>query len=214
MKNFKWQMALYREKRVLVRACRRAGKTVAALEWLRGAGENAIFVTINQTMVRVALQTASILFGEDIKHIQQSGQIVFEDGQTVRFVSASNTKKVRGMRVDTVVFDDIGSIKKQSIKDVLDTVKHLDDFYLFGAYSVVTQDGLKWFEEKGDVAGVTYKTVDYLDLLEDGVFSASNIRDIKGMLTPKAFSEEFGPYEVEKKQKRKNINYKHLLDAQ
>jgi hypothetical protein len=211
MSNFNWQEEAISKQRVLVRAARRAGKSEAAIRWARKAGRRVLFAVPYEAMIQTNLYTMAAMYESEVTRVTKNPAVIdFVDGTRVEFVAIRNEFAVRGVRVDAVVLDEIGEMTDSAVMTVMMCAAHVADFKFFATYSSAPKNGVKRIFKLEDVH---YVTVDYLDLLENGILSADTVRDIQSFVSAKSFKEEFGPYLRTEVKKRKNIFFKHLLDA-
>jgi hypothetical protein len=212
MSNFKWQDEAISKRRVLLRGSRASGKTYAAIQWARKAGRRVLFGTPYEAMIQSIMDTMYHMYRDEVVLFQPGRKmIVFNDGTQIDFVSVRNELdfKMHGLRVDAIVLDDIGDMTDDAVVTIAMSAAHIYNFKFFATYSTERKSGVKRLSKLEDVE---YVTVDYLDLLENGILSASAVRDIKNYMSPKTFKEEFGPYDYKRTGPLKNVFFKHLLD--
>lgn len=210
----KWQEEALTKNRVIVRATRQAGKTYTAVKWARNAGKEVLFGVPYKQMVSPVVDLFKRLYQEEIELAQRNtGRITFLDGTHIQVAALQNEFSVRGKRVDAVVLDDVGEMNEDAVVSAMMCAAHVRDFKFFAAYSVIHKNGIKRIERLESVSSVDHIVVDYLDLLEEGVVTAEQMRQIWEMYTPSGFGAEFGPYLKDRpKNKMTNKLFKHLLN--
>lgn len=211
MKNWK-QQALAR-RRVVVRTARRAGKTSTAVKWARSAGKRVLYVVPYETMGHHAFEDMRRCYQGEIQSTTTNPhRITFTDGNEVHFLSRID--QARGARYDAVVIDEVSYLNEDDVILALATAADQIDFPFFVTHTKELGRGTaKRFKKMEEVAPIDYISIDYLDLLQDGVYLASDVRTVKDTLSAHAFEEEYGPW-FAKEAKPRNSFFKHLLDKE
>ena len=203
----KWHEEALKHDRVLARVSRRGGKSTAAMKWARQAGKTVLYCVPTRGLVQETVNSIAAMYKDEVQMVRKSpGEIRFHDGQVIHVMVAN--ENVRGRRVDAVVFDELSHMTEDQALAAYATAIHANPLpKFFATYStLIKKGGVKLLEKAEDVHHVS---VDYLDLLEEGIFLAEFVRQVQRVLSPKQFKEEFGPYEQVKK--RTNSMFKHLL---
>lgn len=210
---YKWQEQAVSNRRVVVRASRRAGKTRAALSWAKAAGNRVLYVVPYQTMVSLAFEEFILKEGASIQEARKNPyQLILDDGTHIDFTS--QTSQLRGTRYDAVVIDDAQYINENSFIEALATAAGQIDFPFFVTHSGALPGSIrKRLEKIEEIVAVEHVQVDFLDLIEQGVYSAKDMRAIHEVVTKKSIEDEYGPWGPHEKKPR-NSFFKHLLDKE
>lgn len=203
----KWHEEALKKDRVLARISRRGGKTMGAIKWARQAGDNVLYCVPAHGFINDIISVIQSMYPEDIHSVRKDpAQVRFHDGQVIHIAVPS--ERTRGRRMDAVVLDELSAMSEQQAFIAYTTAIHNNPMpKFFATYSTLYKKGGVKFLEKAE--GVHHVTVDYLDLLEEGVFLAEFVRQVQGFIDAKQFKQEFGPYEQIKK--KTNSMFKHLL---
>jgi hypothetical protein len=206
MLNYKWQKEAISKHMVLVRAARRSGKTYAAVQWARKAGKRVLYVVPFSGMVESVINSFVNLYPMGLHTVQKNrGYIAWADGTEIDVIAQSE-HAVRGRRIDAVVLDEAGYIDDKFLVRVL---MCCTADKLFAVYTVDKTKSVKLIQE---MPMVEHMSVDYLDMIEQGIFTAADIRQYKDYVTHEVFEAEFGPFPRTDKQGT-NKYYKYLLDG-
>lgn len=202
MKNFKWQKEALGHESIIVRASRCAGKTTAALQWARSAGRRVLFVVAYEANISPAMNSFIQMYNREISRYQANPSVVeMIDGTIITFI-ASTSNAMRGLRIDAIVLDEAAHMIEENAWLACTRV---ETEAIFVTYS---GRGGKMIDVLAQAPEMHVMTVDYLDLLAEGVYKPERVRMIQAELDPDVFADEFGPFEAKK---RTNKLYKHLL---
>lgn len=204
--NFYWQNEATNARRVLVRGCRQSGKTYAACTWARSAGGPILFVVNSELDTRFVRDGIMAHISEGELHSYTRNEVTFANGSKITILP-STSQSIRGMRFSSVVLQDIDKMGDSELIHILSRMDRAD-FKLFASYTGHRSKAVQMLE---DVEGMTFVTVDYLDLLESGVFNAEDIRGLQAVMTEKNFSNEFGPYDKQTQKTMTNKSFSYLL---
>lgn len=202
-----WKNEVEREDRVLFRGCRQSGKTLMAARWARRAqGQTLVLVANEQNRKQMMEMLLTTCERKDIRSYS-SEEVKFTNGNQV-FLRVAGSDTVRGLLIDNIAVDGADEMSENDLLQALHRVQ-APDFGLFASYTSHRSGAVKLCERVGDMKRVT---VDYLDLLEQGVFRADDIRELRKMMRWNRFAEEFGPYEKERQRTLTNRSFSYLLD--
>jgi len=212
----RWQEKVQKHERVVVKGCRRSGKTYGALKWAAQAGSRVLMVVPFTAGVTHAKYTAEAIFQDEIIEIlRTSGGIAIKlkGDRLIWVVSHTLVESTRGLRVDAVVVDEAQRLDEEHIYNVLATMMTgTVKFFVTYTSALMPQ------EKKNIMAWERLKphrvTIDYLDLLEAGVLYASHIRELHGSMSAYQFEQEMGPFKREKNEGYTNEDFRFLLSEQ
>ena len=209
----KWTDEAIQKERVLVQAARRAGKSYTALKWALEIGVgNILFVSHSEQMSLHAFETLVQNFKDKVERIERTNKRVgLLNGTMIHFVHGS-PESTRGLRMDAVVLDDMGYMSDMDVCLYFAVAAARPDFPFFATYTKDYRGGVKRIKKMENVAPVHTITVDYLDMLEEGLITAKDVRDLMKATSEKIFKEELGPFYPEERLTLKNKMFKHLLN--
>lgn len=139
-----------------------------------------------------------------ITAVKSNRYIKLENGTQIHVMQAT-ARHIAGMRVDAIVFDEVGCMNRESVINFMTRLS--GSRKILALYTMNTLDGLEILEGME----AHHVSVDYLDLLENGILSSDDVRNIYSSMTHAAFEREMGPYEKPKNKVYRNKDYKHLL---
>lgn len=203
--KFEWAEQMKNHKRVLMRGARRSGKTYAAVEWAYAAEESVVFVGSTQSN-KEARELLLARSSRDEIFSHSRTEIVYANQKTVRFLEDGELY-VRGLEIRNLVLDNADTLDNAYLLALFGRVRH--PLNLFATYGWRRSAAVKTLEQ---VEGVHFVSVDYLDLLETQAVKASDIRELKLMMSPEHFAAEFGPYEKKTQKVITNRSLKYLLE--
>lgn len=203
--RFEWEEDIKDQRRVLMRGARRSGKTYAAVTWAHEAEKSVVFIGTdsgNEEAHQLLLARSS---REDILGYSRN-EIEYRNGKKIRFLTVGETA-VQGLVIENLVLDNADTLDSAYLLSVFSRVRH--PVNIFATYGWRRSSAVKTLEQ---VEGMHFVTRDYLDLLQDQVVEAKDIRELKLMMTPEHFAAEFGPYEKTTQKTITNRSMNYLLE--
>lgn len=206
--KIKWQEQVLKSdvKCVVAHVARKAGKTFTAIQWARAQkGRSVVYITDNTQQATMIASAMNHMYQEEVERfVKGPCRVTFKDGTVVRFASSNVAEgALRGTRFDALIVDDA----RFTMDDFLATgIVGVQKFFFIGT---VLSSFVRQFASTLDENEVIVLTVDYLDLLAEGYFSADEIRHLVANTEPEYFKKEMGPFERPKK--KENADYLHLL---
>lgn len=195
-----------------LRGCRLSGKTEAGILFaieraLAAPKSKVVFVTAfdsSRELEKTARECGS-------KFSNKTGnKLHLVNESTIEFMSARSMEIRKGLKADALVVDNMNCFKMDEAYGALVYVagnKKMDVLITSTGTKGTGEKMLKELQKNNEVFVHNY---DYLDLIEEGKMTASNVRELKASMSKKTFKNEFGPY-YERDVKLTNEQLKDLL---
>lgn len=208
MEYLKWQKEVLdsKAKHIVAQVCRRSGKTTVATDWAVQESKRRYGIHIGCSVAYIVNteDQKRLVFGEIMAQCGSSvsaaflseGKVSFSWGGTIIILTKHQVGfNTRGQCFDAAVFDDAGYMEDKVYEEVLPRLMNRSDYRVLILTGRLSQGSIA-YKVVNNVENVHTIQWDYLNMIEERIWTSEQARNLQQEISTEAFQKEFGPWTV------------------